>query len=174
MSRVSLLTTETAPAPNGELLEKLAAHGADVHPLLRAIAHTRGCFRNFLRLPDALIRHSDLSPRFRELAVMRIAQQQGSEYEWKLHERYAIAAGISPSELQALSGGEAAALGEIDRLVIRFVDDALAGTLSDETFALVAKRIGEEDVVELVLVVGWWAGLVPFVNAALDVHLTDQ
>jgi alkylhydroperoxidase family enzyme len=176
MARVSLLTPETAPGENGTLLRSLARHGADVHPLLRAVAHSEGCFRNFLRLPDSLIRFSRLSPKLREIVVMRIAQQQGSEYEWSLHERYALAAGISAAELEQLRTGNVGAdeFDELERLVVRFTDEALAGRTSGETFSRISAQIGEESMIELVLSLGWWAGLVPLINNALDIHLEDE
>jgi 4-carboxymuconolactone decarboxylase len=143
--------------------------------LLLAIANSRSCFRNFLRLPDSLIRFSLLSPKLRELAVMRLAQQAGSEYEWELHVRYALAAGISEAELACLKTGaiDTCGLSELDRLAIQFTDEAAASALTPETFSRLAAEIGEEQVVELVVAIGWWAGLVPIVNAALDIHLTD-
>jgi alkylhydroperoxidase family enzyme len=172
---VPLVDPETAQGEAGAILQGLARHGADVHPLLRAVAHSSGCYRNFLRLPDSLIRFSKLDGRYREILVMRLANVLDSEYEWELHVRYALAAGLTQAQLDALKRGDidGGAFDETERLIIEFTDQGLKQTISDELFAKVRDRIGDEGVVDLVLCLGWWAGLVPFVNAALDIHLDD-
>jgi len=176
MTRVSLVDARIAGGEAGALLDSLSRHGADVHPLLMAVAHSSGCFRNFLRLPDSLIRHSKLDAGLREIAVMRMARVLDSDYEWTLHDRYARTAGVRQDQLDALRSGDVdgGAFTETERLVIAFTDEGMKGTLSDELFAEVRERIGEESVVDLVLAIGWWAGLVPLVNKALDIHLTDS
>lgn len=176
MTRVSLVNPETAGGEAGALLQSLARHGADVHPLLMAVAHSSGCFRNFLRLPDALIRFSKLDPKLREIAVMRMARVLDSDYEWTLHDRYARAAGMNQAQLDALWADDVdnGAFDETERLVIAFTDHGMKGTISDQLFAQLRERIGEEAIVDLVLGIGWWAGLVPLVNSALGVDLADK
>lgn len=175
MSRVTPLSADAASGENGRLLESLAAHRADVHPLLEVMAHSRGTFRNFLRLPDAIIRYSALDPKLREIAVMRIAQRMDSEYEWELHERYAVAAGLDAAELEQLRGGnvDERAFTPLELAVVRVTDEAMAGKVSDEAFAAVRAGLDEEQVVELALSLGWWAGLVPILNDVLGIALDN-
>jgi alkylhydroperoxidase family enzyme len=176
VSRVSLVNPDTAPPETADIIRSLHAHGADVHPLLLAVAHSRGCYRNFLRLPDSLIRFSHLDGKLREIAVMRLAQVLDSEYEWALHDRYARAAGVTDEQLEALRAGDidGGAFDALERDVIAFADSGSKGTLSDELFARVRDRIGEEAVVDLALCVAWWGGLVPVLNSVLDIHLDDR
>lgn len=175
MPRIQPIATEAASAENARLLESLHAHRADVHPLLEVMAHSRGCFRNFLRLPDSIIRYSALDPKLREIAVMRIAQRLDSEYEWELHERYAVAAGLDADELAQLKRGQAddAAFTPLELAVIRVTDEAMDGDVTGDAFAAVRAELDEEAVVELALSLGWWAGLVPVLNNVLGITLED-
>lgn len=175
MPRLRPLSSDSAPAENARLLQSLEEHRADVHPLLEVMAHSRGCFRNFLRLPDSIIRFSALDPKLREIAVMRIAERMESEYEWELHERYAVAAGLDQSELDQLRAGspDATQFTALELAVVQMTDEAMAGKVSDETFEAVRKELDEEQVVELALSLGWWAGLVPILNDVLGITLEN-
>ncbi|MCC7366478.1 MAG: carboxymuconolactone decarboxylase family protein [Dehalococcoidia bacterium] len=173
MPRIHPLTAAEANPESARLLESLAAHRADVHPLLEIMAHSRSCFRPFLRLPDAIIRFSALDPKLREIAVMRLAQRMDSEYEWELHERYAVAAGLDAAELAQLRAGTADAteFTPLELAVVRLADEALAGKVTDATFAEVRAGMDDEQAVELALALAWWAGLVPVLNEVLGIAL---
>ena len=65
---------------------------------------------------------ADLDPRLRELAVVRVAWLQHSEYELFHHRPLATRFGVGDAELAAITGGDLSVLGAADRVLIDFVD----------------------------------------------------
>jgi hypothetical protein len=79
---------------------------------------------------------------------------------------------VSEAQLAALRSGEVdgGEFNEVERAVIRFIDDGLEGRIDDSQFAWLREALGEEAMVDLALCLGWWGGLVPLVNGALGVE----
>ena len=99
---------------------------------------------------------STITPRQRELLVLRVAHRRAAEYEWTQHVVMAGDAGISAAEVQRIVEGpdaegwsplEAALLRAVDELV----DDAVVG---DATWATLAEHLDTEQLMDVVFTVG--------------------
>ncbi|WP_327319482.1 carboxymuconolactone decarboxylase family protein [Streptomyces sp. NBC_01235] len=104
--------------------------------------------RAFLTFSTQLVYRGSLPARMRELAVLRVAWRRRCRYEWAHHVLMADRAGVTEEELEQVRQGA-------DTLVNRAVDELeSASSLSDETYAELAKELDERQLMEFVFVVG--------------------
>jgi AhpD family alkylhydroperoxidase len=99
-----------------------------------------------------------LSPRSRELAILTVAAQRRSEFEWLAHENAARAAGIGADQLQALLDGAVPdRLAPAEATVVRTVRRLLAdGELDDDGYAEAVGALGTTTPAALVWLVGYY------------------
>jgi 4-carboxymuconolactone decarboxylase len=100
-----------------------------------------------------------ISPRERELAVLRGAWVTGAPFEWSEHVVIARRCGVSGEEIErVIKGGaapgwsrhEAALLTAVDELLSRFM-------ITDETWAVLAESWDEQQLMEFPILVGVYA-----------------
>jgi 4-carboxymuconolactone decarboxylase len=103
-----------------------------------------------------LLQEPALSPRLRELAILRAMWQTGSRYLWFDHVRTARQVGLSDDDFAAIVEGpgssrwsrlEAAVVSAADQLVDRF-------RIDDGTWAELAEELDHTQLLELPFVVG--------------------
>ncbi len=118
---------------------------------------------------------STISPRQRELLVLRVAVLRDADYEWAQHAVLAGDAGISSAELEQIRSGprdpgwspfEAALLTAADELV----EDA---RLSDGTWAALAAELDTRQLMDVVFTVGAY-DLLAMAVRTFDVELDDD
>jgi alkylhydroperoxidase family enzyme len=99
---------------------------------------------------------STLSPRQRELLVLRVAAVRGSAYEWAQHAVLAGDAGIDADEVTRIAeGSEAPGWAPLERAMLAAVDELLAdAAIGDGTWAVLAAELDERQLMDLVFTVG--------------------
>ena len=101
-----------------------------------------------------------LSDRAREIAILVVATEWTSTFEWYAHEAVGRHVGLTEAELAGLAVGEYAALPAEDRLVAEVSQELSAdGDLDDATYAAAVASLGEKGVFELLTLVGYYATL---------------
>ena len=130
----------------------------------------------FLTYNNVLLRTPTLEPRWRELAVLRVAWRTRSEYEWMQHVRLAGRLGLTTEEIEAVGRGadtgtwsalEADLLAATDQLLDRY-------RIEDETYARLVEHLDDQQLIELAFVVGTYTCLAMAFNSlglALDPEL---
>ena len=100
-----------------------------------------------------------LTPRERELAVLRQAWVSGSPYEWGEHVDIAKRCEISGEEIERITeGADAAGWSRHDAAILRGVDEMLSNyRISDESWAVLAESWGEQQLLEFPILVGVYA-----------------
>src|SRR3989442_5454157 len=126
------------------------------------MAHTPQLLRGWLRMaPPLLTGGLTLSPRLREIAILRVAQVAGSEYEFAHHIRIAQQAGLTEEEIASLKTYETAAcFSGLDRAVIRYTD--AVGRLTPEasnTARELKNSLSDREIMELSFCIGHWGML---------------
>jgi alkylhydroperoxidase family enzyme len=127
--------------------------------IYRMVGHAETAFRPFLRLGGAILGKLDLSPRLRELAILRVAHLSNAEYEWVQHVAIALAAGVTQPQVEAVERGDVdgEAFDARERTVLRFTTEAVESVhVSDETFGAAAKQFTPREIVELLLTIGYY------------------
>jgi alkylhydroperoxidase family enzyme len=106
-------------------------------------------------------RNLSISMRQREIVIIRTTARCGCEYEWGVHVRFfAERVGLEPRQLASLTTGsrdDACWLDDAERLLIQCVD-ALhdANDISNELWATLAEEFSEKNLLDLLLLTGWY------------------
>jgi 4-carboxymuconolactone decarboxylase len=122
---------------------------------------------------DTLIRHPDLlrqwmpftvalavtgvlSPRLREIAILRTGWPCRAEYEWGQHAVLARKVGVSDEEIARVkSGPEAEGWTELEAAVLRAADEPHSDAcITDDTWAVLAAHLDERQLIEVPRLVG--------------------
>lgn len=167
-----------SPPYEGALAERLAKFmppDSDVEPL----KELRMLIGHHPDLSDAMFelawffvgQNSTLDVRTRELAAIRTSANTGCEYEWGVHQTaFAEAAGFSPAQQTATVRGSAdgtAAWSGRDRIVLRAVDELTdSHTLSDQSWQELRGEYTEKQILEMIVLVGWYTLVCYMINAA--------
>ncbi|SFF58422.1 carboxymuconolactone decarboxylase family protein [Streptomyces mirabilis] len=107
---------------------------------------------------------STLSPRTRELAILRVAWRRRCQYEWVQHVLIARKAGVTEEEIDAIRAGKPTA-------ITRAVDELEADSgLSDDTYRALAAELDDRQLMDLVFTVGTY-GLLAMVLNTFEVEL---
>jgi 4-carboxymuconolactone decarboxylase len=105
---------------------------------------------------------TQLAPRVREIAILVVAQAWNSAYERIWHEPTGREAGLTEPELEALRAGADPGFTDKEEQVAYSVVRALTGPdadLDDEQYDAAVEVLGEEALVELSTLVGYYATL---------------
>src|SRR2546426_3431081 len=95
-----------------------------------------------------------------ELAILTTAREHDQPYEWSLHEMEAIAVGLNPAVIDVVRGRKPlAGTGEKESAIIGIGREIFrTHKLTSETYARALKLFGERDLVDLVDLMGNYAG----------------
>jgi alkylhydroperoxidase family enzyme len=118
--------TTLAPLPPADWDESLheirdrLGRPLNIHSLM---AHHPALFRAWIPFRYHITSENSLSPRQRELVILRVSALCGSEYEWQHHVERGRQAGLSEAEIQsaALDANESH-LSESDQMLMAAVD----------------------------------------------------
>jgi len=128
---------------------------------------------------QALVAHfrsaSILSKRTQEIAILVTARAHDNNFEWAAHEPAARQAGVCDHAITAIqNNADTQTLSAQDRLVIE-IGRQLFGDrrLSDELYATAIASLGEKAMVELVSLMGMYAGTA-YLLAAFDMQLPEN
>ena len=105
---------------------------------------------------------TQLAPRIREMAILVVAQAWDNAYERASHELIGREAGLTDAEIEALRAGADPGFTAKDEQVAYAVVRALAGPradLDDEEYDTAVTVLGQQALVELSTLVGYYATL---------------
>ncbi len=158
------------PSPEqAALLEPFGAFsGGESFNIFRTLVRHPRLFRKSMALGTELLIKGHLPARVREVVILRVAWRTGSVYEWGQHVRIGRDSGLDDDEITSLAT-EAAAVdwSEGERLAVTVTDELCSSDdLSDTTWSAAVAEWGEEDLIELILLVGNYRMLAGFLNAA--------
>ena len=136
---------------------------ADAGNLLSTLVRHPRLTRAFLRFNNHLLFTSTLSPRVRELAVLRVAHRRSCEYEWRHHVDMGREAGLSDDVIEGIQRGEAA--DALDSAVLHAVDELEdKSIISDSTWAALSEHLDERQRMDLVFTIGCYGALAMAIN----------
>jgi alkylhydroperoxidase family enzyme len=143
----------------------------------RALANAEKVFTGWMLAGQAALTSPVLPVRLRELAVLRTAYLMDSSYELGQHRDVARTAGVDVDEINAVlseSGWREGHFGGDELAVLQLTTELLTTRgVSAEVFDRVHTVLGSEATVELLMVIGRYAGLALMLNA-LEVNLDDS
>jgi 4-carboxymuconolactone decarboxylase len=110
-------------------------------------------------LGAALRFRGHLTDRARELSILTVAARSNSEFEWQSHCAIATKLGITDDVLTAIHGGAdpSTLTDPIERAVVAATAALLEGSeLDDAEYAGLVDLVGEDGLIELVVLVGYY------------------
>jgi len=124
----------------------------------------------------AFLRYSSVLPqRLKELAIIFTARRWDAGFEWSVHARLALDAGLPRSAVEAIARGDAPAFADPDEALIYRACREMYETrrFSDATFAALKALLGPQGVAELAGLLGYYA-LVSITLNAFEVPALDD
>ncbi|MBI2760177.1 MAG: carboxymuconolactone decarboxylase family protein [Chloroflexi bacterium] len=117
---------------------------------------------------------SGLTPREREIVILRCAYAKRSTYEWHQHVRIATAEGLTPAEINAVAGWQdATAFTPAERALLAYVDElAIAPRPSDAVFAAFTRGRSDAGVLGVTMLITLYFQLA-HIMAALDLETEE-
>jgi alkylhydroperoxidase family enzyme len=121
----------------------------------------------WLAYNSVLLGEGTLSPRYRELLILRVAWRTRSDYEWLQHVQLALRLGLSAGEIEAVSRGagadawtplESDLLAAADQLLDRYLID-------DATWTRLAAHFDARQLMEIAFAVGSYTCLAMAFNS---------
>lgn len=172
MARVRLVTTSEAEGDARELFTVMEQQGAAILNLHRALGNSPTILRNFLRLGTSLLAFGQLPPDLRELAILRISQMTGADYEWAHHVPLAKQVGVSEEQIKSLKEWEAHdCFDDRARSLLLYVETVTRDvTVPGDVFKGARAYLSEGGIVELTLVCGYW-GMAARILRALEIDV---
>lgn len=164
------------PVPQADYTPaQIAAHAEFV--ATRKVEFT-GPWHVFIRSPELLTRAQhmgaflrygcSLSGRLSELAILIVARFWTQDYEWGAHRKHALAAGVSPETIASIAAARRPLdLPADEQAVWDFATELLqTKRVSDATYAQALALFGEQGIVDLCGLVGYYQLLALTMNVA--------
>jgi alkylhydroperoxidase family enzyme len=172
MSRLPAATRETFPEPLKYVWDRLSADttagdGTATANIFLAMGNNPAVLRGYLRLGNALWANCGLDVATRELAILRAAILQHSQYEWHQHVRIGKAAGLTGKQINALHHWRQSDLfSPAERAMLQYVD-AIAATdhPSQESFDELAAHYPPSTVVGISILAAFYFATAKFLGA---------
>jgi alkylhydroperoxidase family enzyme len=153
-------------------LDKVMPPGAPPLALFTTLARDPRLFGRFMS--GGLLDKGNLTMRQREIVILRVTAQCGSEYEWGVHAAFfGGRVGIGEAELMSLvhGGPPDACWSDDELLLLRLCDELHATcTVSDALWAALIEAYEERAILELLLVAGFYR-TVSYLTGALRIPL---
>jgi 4-carboxymuconolactone decarboxylase len=138
----------------------------------------RGPFNALLRSPELADRiqrvgeyirfQSTIPARLNELAILVTARKWTAQFEWYAHRQLAMKAGLDASIADAIAEARRPEPMQADEAAVYDFAHALVhtGAVSDQSFAAVAERFGEQGVIDLIGAIGYYTTVSFVLNVA--------
>lgn len=172
--RLARLLPGDLDAEQREVYDSIAggdrAKGKQLFPLADEDGALNGPFGVMLHAPavggplqelgSAIRFRTQMTDRTREVAILQVAQSLGSAFEWWAHERVGRAAGLTDEEITAISIGSFTGRDDREQASYEVVANLLqSSTVTDDEFDRASAVLGERDLVELSVLVGYYRTL---------------
>jgi alkylhydroperoxidase family enzyme len=158
----------------GRLGEKLGIEGWFASSNVgRGLLNSPSAAAGFYGLLNALLFHNKVAARTRELIILRIGWRTGSEYVFCQHVRSSRDLGMPDREILGVRDPQRChAYSKIDLAVLQLADELHEhAEVTRSTWVVLEKAFTDEELVELLLVGGFWrmaAGFLRSANIQLD------
>jgi alkylhydroperoxidase family enzyme len=166
MPRIQPLEPPYEPDVEAYLTKLMPAHsGLEPLRIFRTLAVNFDLATRMRPLSAGLLAHGSIAARERELVILRTTALNGAEYEWGVHATFFKE--LSEEEIRGSVPGQSYDWNESDALLIRLCDELNAtATVSDELWNELRQHWSDAQLIELVVLAGWYRTISGVINAA--------
>ena len=145
------------PLPEEKVRELLGERGRPLNIFL-TLAKNEPLFAAFSKLGGHLLgRQSSIPRRERELVILRVGWRSGSDYEFGQHTLIGRQVGVTDDEIERLVRPGLDGWADDDAALLTMADELCAdNAVSDETWAKLAGRWSEQQLLELLVLAGFY------------------
>jgi alkylhydroperoxidase family enzyme len=162
MARIPYLNPSDLAPENQDLLKR------NIN-LYRIMAHNPDAMRAQSGVGSYIRFKTKLDPRLRELAILQVGYVAKSAYEYSHHAKIAQDFGASKEDIRAVAdetAGRDTHLEPLAKAVLRAAREiAQKGDLSDDNFAPLRAGLGNEHLVDLIMTISFYCGIVRLLAA---------
>ncbi|MEO6397429.1 MAG: carboxymuconolactone decarboxylase family protein [Tepidiformaceae bacterium] len=145
--------------------------------LNRALVNSPNAARAFSRLGGFIRSKSKLDPRLREMAILQVGYLANSPYEYSHHLKIGREFGVSDDDIRAItaeSAGQTTSLDPLTRAVLGAAREMTTDLkVSDSTFAALQEGLDNECLLDLVMTISFYNGVVRLL-ATLQIDVEDD
>jgi len=152
----------------------LARAGGEVFNIFKTLAHHPKLMKRWLVFGNHVLAKNSLSPRDRELAILRIGWLCRAEYEWGQHVVIGRGVGLSDEEIERVAAGpDAPGWSPFEASLLTAVDELHADAMiTDDTWRALSERYDTQQLMDFVFTVGQY-NLVSMALNSFGVQLDD-
>lgn len=173
-------TKVSVPLPSGEEIRKVM--GSSYNPkttlnVIQMFAGTDDLYAATIGLVNAVFQVKGISPRAREMIILRSAKVLNCPYEWQANVVFARNVGLTEADIAAVSAdGPVSGVDPEYVLLCKATDEmSTMGTLTDPTLAEMMKRYDVTTCRKFNLIIAWFNLLPRFLNACrMPLETTDK
>lgn len=179
-SRIHPLGEAEWPAEAREALDPFVSAGDGISNWLKVLARHPESVNGIMPFANYIRHHSTLSPREREMLILRVAWLCRSAYMWAQHAAVAKGAGLGDDEIRRIAEGSGASgWSEFEAMLLRSADELYRDAfMSDETWETLAERFDTQQLFDALFTVAEFTQLAMMANSfgvqpdeALDARL---
>ena len=167
MARIAPVTErDSLPEDKRPIYDSIAASRGRVGPPFSYLLNSPEVAGRVAHLGAYLRFESLLPPVEREIATLVAAWESKCDLEWAGHKRLGRQAGVREETIEAIAGEGFAGLPEDEVLIVRYGRELLrTHRVSESTFEAARARFGNQGVLELTAIFGYYAMLASMLNA---------
>ena len=141
--------------------------GGKILNIFRTLAHAPKALTAFLGWGNYILsKRNALSPRDRELVILRTGYNCRSGYEWTQHKRIGLDCGLSEDEIARIKAGPgAASWSDLDRAMLRATDELTSNHFVTDTSWAALAPLGDKGRMDLVMTVGQYTQVSMILNS---------
>jgi alkylhydroperoxidase family enzyme len=133
--------------------------------IFKTIARNEPLAKGFLSLGGHLLRGEGLPAREREIVILRTGWRAQSEYEFGQHTTIGLGVGLTAKEVAWLADVGTPRWSAADATLVAMVDElCYEDAVSDATWGKLAKRWSPEQLMELLVLAGYYRLVSGFLN----------
>jgi alkylhydroperoxidase family enzyme len=173
-------STVTIPLPSEDIIRSVIGdtYNSDVVlNVIKMMAGTEDMYPACIGFIKALFRTEGVSPRVREMIMLRAAKVLNSPYEWQANSVLAKNIGLTTEEIEAAANdNQVSRINPEYVLICRITDElSLQATLKDETLSELLALYGDVVSRKIILIVSWFNLLSRFLNGCrVPLENTDK
>ena len=141
--------------------------GGKILNIFRTLAHAPKALTAFLGWGNYILsKRNALSPRDRELVILRTGYNCRSGYEWTQHKRIGLDCGLTEAEIARIkTGPDAEGWNDLDRAMLRATDDLTGHHFVTDASWAALEPLGDKGRMDLVMTVGQYTQVSMILNS---------